>query len=293
MRTYLKLLRLPYQFQLGPIFLWGFWLGGGTFDSWREFARFVAIFLIFHVGAFGGLTALNSFYDRDETPIGGLWNPPRVPQHLGIFAWVVQLGGLLFLLPFGVVLCAIYAALLVLSLLYSHPKPRGKGHPFGSLCIVALGQGVLDCIAGAFANSSTRLSFAFVLGTLGATLTVAAFFPLTQLYQARDDHENGDQTLALWLLDRGGRAAVFGWSQAWSALGTLSNALALWQWHHPREAVLLLLAGVFPLLFMSQWKSSTRSKTNCTREDFRRVHFLMRAMATVFGAFVAWKLTFV
>ncbi|HEX8834932.1 MAG TPA: hypothetical protein VF719_12060, partial [Abditibacteriaceae bacterium] len=74
-RAYFTLLRLPYQWQLGPIFAWGFLLGGGSFEDISTTARFLAVFLLFHIGAFGGLTALNSFYDRDSGPIGGLWQP--------------------------------------------------------------------------------------------------------------------------------------------------------------------------------------------------------------------------
>ena len=309
MRIYFKLLRLPYQLQLGPIFAWGFLLGGGSFASSAETLRFVVVFLIFHIGAFGGMTALNSFYDRDETPVGGMWAPPKIPPKLGLFAWLIQLGGLVLLLPLGWKLSLIYAALLVLSWLYSHPKPRGKGHPWKSLAIVSVGQGVLDCLAGAFATStfatselvtselvtsdlalsSTGFAGAFWFGCVGATLTVAAFFPLTQLYQAAEDAQNGDKTLALWLLKRGGRSAVFGWSSVLCALGTLGNAGALWKMGWPRDAIALLVAGTVPLIFIAQWKRKVR--TSEMRTDFERVHFLMRAMAWAFGGYVLWKLS--
>lgn len=315
MRIYFKLLRLCYQLQLGPIFAWGFLLGGGKLASSTEIARFVGLFLIFHIGAFGGMTALNSFYDRDETPIGGMWNPPKIPPKLGQFAWLIQLGGLAFMLPFGAILCAIYTALLLLSWLYSHPKPRGKGRPFASLVIVSVGQGVLDCLAGAFsanafsanafsanafsANafltgnftiSSTRFGAAFVLGMLGATLTVAAFYPLTQLYQAQEDSARGDRTLALWLLARGSRSSVFAWSLVLGALGIGCNVLALWKFGWPRDAFFLLVAGVLPLGFIANWKSSTRNVAPDTKTDFLRVHFLMRAMAISFGSYILLRL---
>ena len=289
MRPLFKLLRLPYQFQLGPIFLWGFWLGGGPFDSWRDFVRFAAIFLIFHIGAFGGLTALNSFYDRDEGPIGGMWNPPRVPEHLGAFAWIVQIGGLCALLPFvaqsasGAKLLWIYCGLLVLSLLYSHPVTRWKGRPWHSLFIVTTGQGVLDCLAGAFAATSTRLDDVWMSGLLGATILVAAFYPLTQLYQARDDRKRGDKTLATWLLDAGGRDYVFAWSMSLLLLGAMYNAFALWRKMLPFDSALLLIATALPLWFLWNWRNQDEPSTE---EDFRRVHLFMRAMALAFAIYV-------
>ena len=286
-RPYFKLLRLPYQFQLGPLFLWGFWLGGGSFDSWYEFGRFAAVFLIFHVGAFGGLTALNSFYDRDEGPIGGMWNPPRVPPFLWEFAWLVQLGGLCALLVFGANLVWAYCALLFLSLLYSHPATRWKGLPWHSLAIVTVGQGVLDCLAGAFAASSTRLNDVFVAGLLGATILVAAFYPLTQLYQAADDRKRGDQTLATWLLDRGGRDYVFAWSMSLLLLGAIYNAFALWRKMLHVDGSLLLLATALPLWFLWTWRNEDEPSVE---NDFRRVHKFMRAMALAFATYVFARL---
>lgn len=206
MRTYFKLLRLPYQLQLGAIFAWGFWLGGGAFGSTGEIVRFLAVFALFHSGAFGGMTALNSWYDRDDGPVGGMWSPPQVPPFLWHFAWLLQLLGLLFLLPSGWRLSLVYTFLLMLSLLYSHPKSRGKGHPWKSLAIVVAGQGVLDGLAGALTARLPQWRAPFWCGLLGAALTVAAWYPLTQLYQADDDLRRGDQTLAA--IGRARRAAI-------------------------------------------------------------------------------------
>lgn len=287
MRPYFKFLRLPYQLQLGPIFLWGFWLGGGSFDSWYDFGRFAALFLIFHIGAFGGLTALNSFYDQDEGPIGGMWQPPRVPPYLGEWAWIVQIAGLCAVLPFGSQLVWIYCALLMLSLLYSHPVTRWKGLPWHSLAIVTIGQGVLDCLAGAYAASFPKFNEAFIAGLFGATIIVAAFYPLTQLYQAADDRKRGDNTLATWLLDRGGRDYVFVWSLSLLMLGAIYNALALWRKFLPYDTALLLLSTALPFWYLWSWRNAEEPSV---KNDFQRVHFLMRAMAFAFAFYVGARL---
>jgi 1,4-dihydroxy-2-naphthoate octaprenyltransferase len=279
-------LRLPYQLQLGAIFAWGFYMGGGTFGSFGEIARFVAVFALFHVGAFGGMTALNSFYDRDEGPVGGMWSPPKVPPYLWHFAWLIQVGGLFLLLPLGWRLMLVYTVLLALSLLYSHPIPRGKGHPWKSLAIVVVGQGVLDCLAGALTAQHPRWDAPFWCGLAGATSMVAAFYPLTQLYQVNDDLRRGDRTLAAWLIKRGGRRLLFAWAALGSAFGTLCNAVALWHSGLPIDAACLLLAGALPLLFIAQWQRSDPE----VKTDFRRVHFLMRWMALAFGGYVLLRL---
>ena len=65
--TLLVHLRLPFQLLLAPVFLWGWLLAGGGL-SWT----FALAFLAFHVFLYGGVTAFNSYYDRDEGPVGGL-----------------------------------------------------------------------------------------------------------------------------------------------------------------------------------------------------------------------------
>jgi 1,4-dihydroxy-2-naphthoate octaprenyltransferase len=292
-RDYFKLLRLPYQFQLGPIYCWGFLLASGDLVPWQDAWRFLAVFLLFHIGAFGGLTALNSFYDRDEGPIGGMWKPPPVPRRLWHFAWIVQIGGLALLLPFGLALALIYAGILLLSLGYSHPRTRWKGHPFKSLAVVGVGQGVLDFTAGAFtarAGEGLVWNPGLWCGIGGATLTVLAFYPLTQLYQLSDDTMRGDHTVAAWLhasgerRANGGRTVIFHFTRLLFVMGSLCNTLALWLAGELILAIALGTLSVVPLLYLAQWK---RDRDASQATDFARIHFLMRAMAVGFGGFIA------
>jgi hypothetical protein len=285
-RACFQLLRLPYQWQLGPIFAWGFLLGEGRFASTQETLRFLYVFLIFHIGAFGGLTALNSFYDRDQGPIGGLWNPPPPPKYLWHFAWGVQLFGLVLVVLFGWQLTLIYAALLVLSLLYSHPRTRWKGHALGSLLIVVLGQGVLDCLAGAYTVERFRPSLPLWFGTVGATFVVAAFYPLTQLYQIGDDTQRGDKTLAATLFQIGGRDAIFRWAGWLFVFGTLFNGAALHFFGSTVAMFVLFAAAPLALIYLWHWEKAEAT----TEHDFKRVHFLMRAMALGFAALILWQL---
>jgi hypothetical protein len=291
-RVYLTLLRLPYQLQLGPIFGWGYLLTGGRWTQPGEGARFLAVFLLFHVGAFGGLTALNSFYDRDTGPIGGLWKPPPPPARLWAFAWAVQLGGLVLLLPFGRHLAVVYAAILLLSLGYSHPYTRWKGHPWKSLAVVAAGQGILDFAAGALTSgalmSGARLwPGAAWWGMAGATLTVAAFYPLTQLFQVADDEQRGDRTLASWLVRRFSRRRLFLVASVGFISGACCNALALLLAGHAVEGGLFLLSSLLPLGLLAQW---SRQGQPTRQTDFAQAHLLLRLLSLGFALYIALRL---
>jgi len=279
-------LRLPYQLQLGPIFAWGYLLGNGSLGSPEAVLRFGLVALLFHIGAFGGLTALNSFYDRDTGPVGGLWQPPPAPPRLWAFAWIVQSTGFILLLAIDWRMAVIYAAIVLLALGYSHPRTRWKGHPWASVLVVALGQGVLDFAAGALTSSGFQISAALWWGMAGATFIVIGYYPLTQLYQGEDDMARGDRTTAAVLMERGGRRGVFVWAMCFLGCGIYCNGVALTFSRHPVDALVLLLLGTLFLNYLDQYKNSSPNRL----QDFRMVHNLMRVTALSFGCYVLWRL---
>jgi 1,4-dihydroxy-2-naphthoate octaprenyltransferase len=288
MRNYWQLLRVPYQLQLGPIFGWGYLMAGGRLHEAGEVLRFLLVFGCFHLGCFGGLTALNSFYDRDAAPIGGLWNPPSPPRLLWHFAWLVQIAGVLPLLCIDLKLAALYSAIVALALGYSHPRTRWKGRPFHSLAVVALGQGVLDFCAGAFTVTPPHWNSATWLALTGATLYVMALYPLTQLFQMEDDAQRGDRTLAVWLwAQHGQRAPIFWFCAVWLLGGAAFNSSALLQHDRWQDAVLLLLGAVGALTFLRDWQQNGSATK---RDDFRRAHLLLRWNAVAFSAYLLARL---
>ena len=79
-----------------------------------------------HVFLYGGITAYNSYYDRDEGPVGGLLRPPPVTQPLLGFSIGMQLIGLALSAAVGWELTLLYATVMLLSVAYSHPAFRWK-----------------------------------------------------------------------------------------------------------------------------------------------------------------------
>jgi hypothetical protein len=103
-------LRLHYQLVLlSPLFIWGFLLGGKV-PSIRAGLGFLA----FHVFLYGGITAYNSYYDRDEGPVGGLRFPPPVSEALLGFSLAVQAIGLVIALFVGIEFTVLYLIVMVL-----------------------------------------------------------------------------------------------------------------------------------------------------------------------------------
>jgi 1,4-dihydroxy-2-naphthoate octaprenyltransferase len=190
-------LRLHYQLVLlSPLFIWGFLLGGKV-PSIRAGLGFLA----FHVFLYGGITAYNSYYDRDEGPVGGLRFPPPVSEALLGFSLAVQAAGLVIALFVGIEFMVLYLIVMVLSVAYSHPRWRWKARPILSLFVVAFGQGAIGFVGGWLCGSSPPKPWMgspnAMLGTAVATFITVGFFPLTQIYQTVEDSERGDQTFAV------------------------------------------------------------------------------------------------
>lgn len=193
-------LRLHFQLLLAPIFLWGYFLAVGVHGA-RPDGKFWIAFLAFHVFLYGGTTAYNSFYDRDEGPVGGLAKPPPVDPALLPFSLIVQAIGAVLAFAVNLPFAVIYLLTFSLFTAYSYPSIRLKGKPLGSIFTIGSGQGILAALAGYVAANPHWLAMSALswLGIMAATLITVGFYPLTQIYQIDEDLARGDLTFAAWV----------------------------------------------------------------------------------------------
>jgi len=215
-------LRLHYQMLLAPIFLWGYFLGvvRAPADFWLAFAAF-------HIFLYGGITAFNSYYDRDEGPVGGMRFPPPVTEALLPFSLAVLVAGVMLAAVVNATVLAIYLVIMAMGLAYSHPRIRLKARPLLGLATVAVGQGMLASLGG-WASSEPDLSTVDPigwLGILGITLATVGFYPITQAYQVEDDLARGDVTFAAWA----GPSRALAFSITVQALGAAMTAITIAQ----------------------------------------------------------------
>ena len=240
-------LRLSFNYILSPLFVWGTFATAGEFGP-----RFWLGFVAFHVFLYGGTNAFNSYYDRDEGPIGGLERPPQVDRSLLYCAVVMKAVGLLLALLVGPGFCVCYVLFVVYSVTYSHPAFRIKRKPIASAASVFVLQGIVGAVAGALAGGATAAALtstvAIVACLAGATL-VLAVYPLTQVYQTAEDADRGDLTLARWL----GAARVLSLSAALFAAGMLGVWFVYWQrglWPETGIIPLFALAAIAMILWL-------------------------------------------
>lgn len=234
--TWLRHLRVLFNLLLSPIYLWGVLLAGG---SLRE-PTFWLGYATLHLFLYGGATAFNSFYDRDEGPVGGMAEPAPVDGGLLWFSLIFQGLGLPLALMVGLPFTLAWIVLFLLMAAYSHPAIRLKAKPWAALSAVAFGQGAVGFAAGWLVFRPALPSLAepaALLGMVTTALIVTGLYIVTQIYQTAEDRARGDWTLpvllgprtalrvAFVILAAGGGILVLGIAQRFGLLWAGSLAL--------------------------------------------------------------------
>lgn len=194
-------LRLNYQFFIlsGPYLL-------GVLLS-NHFSNLQIIqFLSVHALLFGGVTAYNSYFDKDEGPIGGLKNPPKMSHWMLILSWSFQVVGLCIGFQSGYPFVFWYIMSIIFFWMYSSPRVRLKGKPIASLIAIGLGTVVCALFLGFYSNGNTvALPLEVIIAAIGAMCLVISMYPLSQVYQVEEDKRRGDITFSVRYGKRGVR----------------------------------------------------------------------------------------
>jgi len=197
-RSTLLHLRIPFSFFLMPVFLFALALTPN-----HNGERMLLVFLSLHLFLYPSSNGYNSYYDKDEESIGGLKRPPKVSKDL--LGWSLVFFGIA--LALGAWINWEFASMLglygLVSMAYSHPSVRLKKYPWISWAIAGLFQGYFT-FAMAYAGLS-NLGWEVIfkphvlLPGLLTSLMLWGNYPLTQVYQHREDARRGDRTLSLLL----------------------------------------------------------------------------------------------
>lgn len=274
-RDFVVHLRWPYQVLILPA---GYLLGG-LFSPDMDWARFLLQFAAVHLLLNGGVTAYNSFFDQDTGPVGGLERPPPMAPWMLWAALAVQALGLAIAAPLGWTYAGIYATTMLLSVLYSAPPFRWKGHPIGSLVAVAVGTGTNTFLLGYLAAAPDQTLDRVVLaGAAGVATTLLSMYPVSQAFQIEVDRARGDRTFAV----AHGTAGIRRVFAVAYPLGTLILTLTI---ETRRPGLGLLFGGVGAAGGIVLW-SRIRRLAGAAAE-YRPVMQIKYLASFLFSAFVA------
>lgn len=187
----IKLLRIPFSFFLSPIYF--FALAQVPQINWLNAAL---IFVILHFLIYPASNGYNSYMDRDIESIGGLEKPPPPSKELFWVTIVLDCMGLLLSLLIGPLFTLVMLFYIGASKAYSYRGIRLKKSPYLGYLIVIVFQGAVTFWLVYHGSNSTQSLWVPWQGMLICSLLVGGFYPLTQIYQHRQDIEDGVSTIS-------------------------------------------------------------------------------------------------
>ena len=161
------------------------------------------IFFIIHMLVYPSSNGYNSYMDRDTTSIGGIENPSQPTKQLFFFTVVMDVMSILLSLIISPLTAACIFIYIMFSRLYSYRKIRLKKYAIIGYLVVILNQGGLIFYTVFHASNNNINATAPWLGMVCAILLIGGFYPITQIYQHKDDAADGVKTISMLLGKKG------------------------------------------------------------------------------------------
>ena len=275
----LKHLRITFSFNLLPIFLFALAITPKSIN-WIDA---LVLFVCWHFFIYPASNGFNSYFDKDKESIAGIKYPPKVTKELYYFS--IALDGIGILLALCIHLTTAISMLIygLISKAYSHPLIRLKKRPVVSWIIVSVFQGYFVFLVTYWAIHDipiSRLTTSLIqIPALLTTMMLMSAYPITQVYQHKEDRERGDFTLSL-------RLGVLG-TFHFTALGFVITALgyvSYFFYYHDSQTMLLYLILMIPLLiYYIFWYQKVIKSIDLA--DFEHTMKLNRLSALCLNAF--------
>lgn len=163
----------------------------------------VLIFFIIHLLVYPSSNGYNSYMDRDTSSIGGIKNPLQPTQQLFVFTVIMDVFSILLSFIISPVTAACIFVYILFSRLYSYRKIRLKKYALTGYLIVIINQGGLIFYTVFHAANVDMHATAPWPGMLCATLLIGGFYPITQIYQHKDDAADNVKTISMWFGKKG------------------------------------------------------------------------------------------
>jgi 1,4-dihydroxy-2-naphthoate octaprenyltransferase len=188
------LLRLHFSFFLMPVY----WYALGQTTAVNS-SHALLIFLLLHLLVYPASNGYNSYMDRDTESVGGIKNPLQPTQQLFYVTVLMDAAAIALGFIISIYFVAALLAYILASRAYSYRGIRLKKHPVLGYLTVVIFQGALTYYMVMHGSSSEKTLNVPFTGMLVASLLIGGFYPLTQIYQHRQDAEDGVTTLSMLL----------------------------------------------------------------------------------------------
>jgi 1,4-dihydroxy-2-naphthoate octaprenyltransferase len=279
----IKLLRIPFSFFLSPIYFF-------ALSQVRDIdtGKALLIFFILHFLVYPASNGYNSYMDRDTESIGGLEKPPLPSRQLYYVTVVLDIAAILL----GFLISPLFGCLMPLyigaSKAYSWRRIRLKRFPVMGYLTVIIFQGAFTFWLVYYGSSINANVYVPWQGMAICALLIGGFYPLTQVYQHKQDLDDGVKTISYKL----GYAGTF----IFCALVYLVAFLLMVQFFiSDKQASKLLVVSIFfiPIIcYFINWFLLVRKDKNAA--DFKHTMRMNWLAATctnfAFIVLLTWRL---
>ncbi len=252
-----------------PVYLFALSQSGTIYPT-----KSILIFFILHFLVYPASNGYNSYVDKDTTPIGGLASPLQPTRQLLTLTIAMDLTALI--LSFFIDLFFSMGILLyiIASRAYSSRAVRLKRFPVIGFITVFLFQGAHVFLITFFALNNSALTHFIILPAVISSLLIGALYPLTQVYQHKEDEQDGVRTLSMLL----GKRGTFIFSMIFFFLATILFYVLLKSRQNDADAFLIYLLVMLPVvLFFLYWMIKVWKNAN--EANFRN-SLTMNVLAT-------------
>lgn len=190
----IQLLRIPFSLLLMPVYL----LAISQVDQ-LNIKTTIWSFFIIHLLVYPASNGYNSYIDKDESSIGGLEKPPMPTIQLFYTTLFMDtlaiILSLIFVKPFFAISILLY---ILASRAYSSKQIRLKKYPIIGFLVVVVFQGGFTYFMSfiGISDLSFRTSLTNLLIMTACSLQIAGAYPITQIYQHKEDLKDGVITLS-------------------------------------------------------------------------------------------------
>jgi 1,4-dihydroxy-2-naphthoate polyprenyltransferase len=254
LKAIIQHLRFPFSLLLLPVFL--FAVSENSFSNNLLANSLLLLFFILHVLVYPSSNAYNSLQDNDEGSIGLIEKPLAVPSSIAIITLALDILALVLCLSFEnwPAVLGLVLSYILFSRLYSYRKIRLKKYPIIGFLTVFIFQGfIIFMIVEKTLGFTNHYAMAFASSCL-----IGSMYPLSQIYQHKQDALDGVRTLSMKL----GYVGTFIFSALLFAIGS-AIIISSYYFENRDAAIFTYIISTAPVMaFFLYWFNKVRLRTS-------------------------------
>lgn len=282
-------LRLRFSILLMPVFwlsVWQISVYTGALERKSELLAILFIFIALHLFIYPGSNAYNSYQDQDKGAIGDIKNPLKAGRDVLFTALAFSGAGLLLAFVSTYILIGEFRSVpfsmallvyVIASQLYSWRKVRLKKYPIIGFFTVFIFQGfwiarILPLLFEELSCFPSYVTFPYGFEiALAASFLFGGGYPITQIYQHKQDKEDGVKTISMLLGIKG--TIIF--SGIMNAIGMGLLFFVLWKMNY-LFLIPVYLVCMLPVLYkFNQWARAVfKDESQANFENVMRMTWL-------------------